>query len=276
MRVDSRPSLAPGYRALLVLTALYFFMLPILDGFQQLFYLIHIIPMFAAALAAWIHWGIRRRLAAPVVAVIVVCLVGIQLSVSGDRIVKNPYGTSYLRAAQFLKTHMTRDTVVMGSAEWAFELGFDGSLIDDFRLGFRSGKKADLIIIDERRYAEWISHLAMDDPANYRYIQRMLNEQFQLVYDQPFYKIFTRYDSGDVPRPGLAVPNHELTDARPARLHPTKAIRPTRSESILPHCLRGHDSVVPTSRRSDFPDQVPRCARIPSGRDSDAMSQTRA
>src|SRR5207247_9465138 len=42
------------YRALLILTAIYFFSLPLLDGFKQVFYLVHIIPMFTALLAVWV------------------------------------------------------------------------------------------------------------------------------------------------------------------------------------------------------------------------------
>jgi hypothetical protein len=179
-----------GYRALLILTAIYMLLLPLIDGFQQTFYLVHILPMFAGLLAGWIVWSWRvRPLRRPLLAGILLCLAGVQCSVLAYRVWRNPYKSSYLKAGQFLKT---RPGLVMASSEWAFQLGFDGPLVDDFRLGFRSGKRPDVIVIDEGRYGPWIENLAAQDPANYGYIRTMLAEDFRLASDQGYYKIYAR------------------------------------------------------------------------------------
>ena len=80
----------------------------------------------------------------------------------------------------------------MASSEMGLELGFTSSLTDDFRLGYRSGKRAGLIVLDEARYQPWIELLAGQDPGNYQFIQRLLREEYRLVYDRAGYKIYQR------------------------------------------------------------------------------------
>ena len=116
----------------------------------------------------------------------------VQLAVTGSRIRQNPYRNSYLEAARLLQTHAANGATVIASAEWAFALGFDNHLVDDFRLGFRSGKKGDVIIMDEGRYGPWIAELAWQDPANHSYIQRMLAQEYSLINGDGYYKIYVR------------------------------------------------------------------------------------
>jgi len=72
------------------------------------------------------------------------------------------------------------------------KLGFTPALIDDYRLGYRSGKRADLIVMDEGRYQPWTALLAEQDPGNYAFIQRLLREEYRVVYDRPGYRIYQR------------------------------------------------------------------------------------
>ena len=80
----------------------------------------------------------------------------------------------------------------MGSAELAFELGFDGNLVDDPRLGYRSGKRPSFIVIDQNRYAEWIPQYEQREPQTYRYIQDMMAREFHPVLDNAGYKVYEK------------------------------------------------------------------------------------
>jgi hypothetical protein len=83
----------------------------------------------------------------------------------------------------------------MGSAELAFELGFGGNLVDDPRLGYRSGKRPSFIVIDKNRYAEWIPQYEQREPDTYRYIHDMMAREFHQVLDNPAYKVYARNGS---------------------------------------------------------------------------------
>ncbi len=182
-----------GFRALLVLAVIFFLTLPLLDGLRQLYYLLPIITVFCALFSGWLSLNWREHtVPRPVLAIILTGLLVVQVAVSASRIRGNVYGRSYVPAVNFLKDAAGTNALVMGSAELAFGLGFDSNLVDDFRLGYRSGKRADTIVIDRQRYLEWIGHLQQQDPPNYRYIQTMLANDYKVVYDEPLYRIYSR------------------------------------------------------------------------------------
>jgi hypothetical protein len=95
-----------------------------------------------------------------------------------------------MAAVDFLKSHPVPGGVIMGSAELAFQLGFDGAVVDDYRLGYRSGKKPSVIVLDRNRYQEWIPALKERDPAVYSYITALLESQFRVAYENPAYRIY--------------------------------------------------------------------------------------
>jgi hypothetical protein len=184
-----------GYRALMGLFLIHVAMLAAIDGFKQAFYMIYVEPLWIALFAAvalhgWrsrtgMRWMVMRWMVATAVAA-VLC---VNLFVAASRWRTNPYRNRFLPAVEFLRTHPAS---VMASSEMGLELGFTPSLTDDFRLGYRSGKRARLIVLDEARYQPWIELLAGQDPGNYQFIQRLLREEYRLVYDRPGYKIYQR------------------------------------------------------------------------------------
>ncbi len=97
-----------------------------------------------------------------------------------------------MEAVRFLKENTSKSDLIIGSAELGFQLGFDTNLVDDFRLGLRSGKKPDVVVIDENRYAEWIPLLAQQEPDSYRSITQMLSQEFEPVYKERAYQIYIR------------------------------------------------------------------------------------
>jgi hypothetical protein len=52
-------------------------------------------------------------------------------------------------AADFVKERAPRATLIMGSAAFLFDFDYDPRLLDDNYLGADSGKRADVILIEE-------------------------------------------------------------------------------------------------------------------------------
>ena len=183
-----------GVRALAGIAAIHFLGLTLIDGFKQHLYLIYVAPLFVALFAVFAaHSWREARVPRPALAAIMAVLVIVQLAVTGARIRQDAYHRRYLAAAEFLKGRgggVSR--TVMASAEMGFQLGFTPMLVDDYRLGYRSGTRPEFIVIDEARYGAWIPLLAEQDPGNYAYIQDLLRARYHAAYDREGYRIYER------------------------------------------------------------------------------------
>jgi hypothetical protein len=120
-----------------------------------------------------------------------VAVVFIQLATNGRRVSQRAYSTMYLATTGYLKGHARPNGTIMGSAELWFELP-DASLVDDPRLGYRSGTRPDFIVIDRNRYAEWIPQYEQREPQTYRYIRSMMDHEFHPVLENAAYTVYVR------------------------------------------------------------------------------------
>ena len=181
------------FRPLLLLWLASMFMMAIVDKEIHHFYLLHFVDPLAAILAVWLCWNWDTR-SVPRWALMsmVGILVLVQLTVLGSRIRQNRYSDSFLAATEYLKQHAGPDDKIFGSAELAFELGFEGHVVDDFRLGYRSGKRPAVVVLDQNRYQEWIPNLQQTEPSAYTYITSLLDREFKLTYENTGYKIYLR------------------------------------------------------------------------------------
>ena len=188
---DKRIRQHRGSRILLVLAAGNVIGLTMIDSFDTGWYLIHLIP-FAIAVVAVVanSWWTSGRAPRAVIALTLGLLIAIQLTVSVSRIAKNNR-SDFLAAADFLRDRLSGYKLVMASAEFGIPLQFDRRLIDDFRLGYRSGKRPDLIVMDKPRYCLWTGLLRDQDAGNYRYIQHLLSS-YRIVYDHGAYRMYQR------------------------------------------------------------------------------------
>jgi hypothetical protein len=124
-----------------------FLLLTILDGKENTFYLIHVLPPMNAAAVAWFLWArghVRwRTIAIPMV----VAWTLAQVSLSVHRGSRNAYRNDYLAVVDFMRSHIDRNTrVVFAPQEYGFQFGFGPLLVTDMRLGFHSGKVAEMIV----------------------------------------------------------------------------------------------------------------------------------
>jgi hypothetical protein len=182
-----------GYRVLLLLWATSFAVLMFVDRDIHFFYLVHFVILLVPIFAAWFVWiWDQRKVPHGVLIAGLVAVVGLNLSVTARRISEAAYEKVYLSATNFLKQHASPKDLIFGSSELAFELGFGSNLVDDFRLGYQTGKRPDVVVIDRNRYEEWIPLLEQQEPKTYQYIRQMLDRDFHLVQDYGAYRIYTR------------------------------------------------------------------------------------
>jgi hypothetical protein len=185
-----------GCRALLLLTALFFLILTIVDGQKLSFYLIHIVPLYSALLAVWIHWcWTTRRVPRFIVAGLVFGFLALQLGGVAYRAKQNSYRTSYLPAVDFIRTNFDSRDSIMGSAVLGFSLGFD-RIIDDVRLGFISGKRSKLIVVGET-YEGAFKDYEKNEPEIYRHILNLTTNTYRPVYSGGTYQIYVLNSAAD-------------------------------------------------------------------------------
>ncbi len=186
-----------GTKILLIFTGISFLLLMCFQ--KNWYYLVFIIPYYAAILAVVSDWFWRRYISSRLVVVSLLGMfIAVQLGVVGFRIVHNDYRGRFLEATNFLKRNAKPGDLIMGSGELAFELGFDGQVLDDSRLGFLTGKKPEFIVIEAHYRDFWLPTLAVYEPAAHRYIDNLFKYKYELVYDQANDK-YTTYGFSDRP-----------------------------------------------------------------------------
>jgi len=182
-----------SYRALLGLSGVCFLSWMLIDRQVQSFYLVHFVMFLVAIFAASLSWLWEKQMVPRLsLAALVVLVAGVQFATVARRIQQNPYQNAYLATTGFLKQKAAPSQLIIGSAELAFQLGFHSNVVDDYRLGFRSGKRPDFIVIDKNRYDEWIPLLKEQDPPAYRYATDMMSREFRLLLDRGAYKVYGR------------------------------------------------------------------------------------
>ena len=177
-------------RALLLLLGTYFLLMSLMRRESAHEYLVHIIPFYATVLAVWLTWvwhrgAVPRWVAASAVAGLVVLQTGGVVM----RVAANTYQRQYLPVVQFLQTQAGPGELIMGGAELGFALGFTERLVDDARLGFHSGRHAELIVVDER-YQSWFTTILASEPDVQAYVQRLLAERYSPVYSRAPYVVY--------------------------------------------------------------------------------------
>jgi 4-amino-4-deoxy-L-arabinose transferase-like glycosyltransferase len=180
---------AQHVRVLLALTAIYFVALAVVDGQKLYYYLVHIVPLYTAVLAVWLVWCWRSR-AVPrwLVAMCVAGLLTVQAGGLLYRMKVNTYRQGYAPAVAFLQTRTTPQTVIMATGDMGFGLGFDRNLLDDTRLGYYTGIRPEVIVVEEI-YAENFKGWRTSEPALAEHVARTL-AHYDVVFDRGGYQIY--------------------------------------------------------------------------------------
>lgn len=184
----------PGYFALIVMWASSAVINLMVDKEVRTFYLIHFLMFIVPMTAVWLVWCWDRKLLPRwMLGGAVAVFVLIQLATIGSRWRQDLYTNAYVATTDYLKQHALGKGLIIGSAELGFALGFDNRVVvDDYRLGFRSGKQPAYVVIDRNRYEEWIEKLRKQEPATYAYLKDLLEKRFHKVLDVREYKVYAR------------------------------------------------------------------------------------
>jgi 4-amino-4-deoxy-L-arabinose transferase-like glycosyltransferase len=192
-----------GYRALLILTLIYLLMMTFLDGHKQPMYLLHIVPLYVAILAVWIHWCWENRFVPRwILGAGLLAFIAVQLAAVAVVVKRDTYGKTYKPTIAFIKQTIPANASIIASSELGFDLGFFGNLTDDLRLGYVNGKTPDYIVVDPT-YEEWFQIYSVTDPANYEFIRNRLASEYRPIFNNPPYTIYMRRapaSGSDVPK----------------------------------------------------------------------------
>jgi hypothetical protein len=186
----------PGYRLIVVWTAIVAVFLTGFEGLKTPFYLIYLTPLYSLLVAVAAGWMWRRRPRWRIgLALVLLVFVALQAARSPIAASRNPRRTTYDPAVQYLRARCNRQTFIMGSASLIFGLGPDWKILDDFRLGYNSGKRADVVLIDPH-WADGIEMEQTQAPAIYTFVTQLLNAEYREVYNQGGYRILIRQPRG--------------------------------------------------------------------------------
>jgi hypothetical protein len=163
-----------------------------IDAHGRPAYFIHawLFPPVVSALVCYLSWVYRSRIRLAL-ALALMCVCCIQAARTLHIIRADRYHGEYLPVARFVKESADPSTLVMASAEYAFELGFGGGLLDDPMLGFSNGKKADLIVMDES-YRDITDRFERTRPKVHEYIVDMLSHEYREIGEFPNVTIYQR------------------------------------------------------------------------------------
>lgn len=179
-------------RPLLILAAIYFVVMSLLDGQKLSAYLIYIVPFYSAILSIWLyHIWEKRRIP---LALLILGVSGFLLLQTGGvalRIKQNTYGNYYLPAVEYLNENAADNQLIMGSAELRFALKPTANHIADARFAFYTGKRPDYIVYDPGIEDSW-KESKVFFPEFYEYFPRLLREEYRIVYENTAFKIYVR------------------------------------------------------------------------------------
>jgi hypothetical protein len=179
----------PRFKPLLALLGIHFFFLTFCENMKFAYYLVHLVPLYWAALAVFVYESVKRGRAPKwAVAVMLGIVAAVQVGGVLAKIRLNDYARSYLPAVEFVKRQAAPTDLVAASCSFGFGYGFDRNLIDDDTLGYYNGKRPKFIVAEEIYELSWKDTGPLF-PAIGRHIRDVLST-YELIYDAADYKVY--------------------------------------------------------------------------------------
>ena len=177
-------------RPLLILSGLFFLELTFLEGAKRPWYLIHLIPWLAVALAVFAinHWRVSSQSMRVLLATGIAGMLLVNTAVTVGLSFRDGYHAHYSRVVEFLQQRTPGQVTVMGGTELGFGLGFD-NVKDDYKLGFYSGWRPARIVIGESYRAQF-DLFRQRRPELWRYVQHRLRDEYVKVFDDGYYAVY--------------------------------------------------------------------------------------
>jgi hypothetical protein len=181
-----------GYRALLAVGLLEYLTMALLDGFKSTGYLTHTLPFAGALLVIYVHFlfSRARHVRLSVLAVVLILFAAVQLTALVRSFSVVPERWDYENALAFLHRSGSPPGII-AAGEFAFALGFDSGMVDDWRLGYYSGRRPPFIAANVI-YSGWLEHSATIDPEIHAYMLRVLRDEYRIAFHNSSYTIYKR------------------------------------------------------------------------------------
>jgi hypothetical protein len=182
-----------GYRLLLIWTAIVVAFLTELEGLKTHFYLIYLTPLYSILLAVAVRcmW-LRRPRARWALSAAMLVFVALQALRTPSSAWRNRRQLTYDPAVQYLRGQFDRNTLIMGGGGLIFGLGPDWNLLDDNHLGFNSGKRAEVVVVDPA-WDDGIHEMQRTSPPIHEFVSHLLKTDYQEVYNRDGYRILVRH-----------------------------------------------------------------------------------
>jgi hypothetical protein len=181
-----------GYRLLLIWTAIVLVFLTEFEGLKTHLYLIYLTPLYSILLAVAVRWmWLKRPRWRWALAAAMFLFVGLQVLRTPSSAWHNRRQLTYNPAVEYLRGRYDRRTTVMGDAGLIFGLGPDWNVLDDFRLGYDSGKRAEVVVIDPS-WDDRILMMQTNSPEAHQFVSHLLATEYREVYNRGGYHILAR------------------------------------------------------------------------------------
>lgn len=178
--VASRRRMEKIERAFFIFTLVLALGTTFLNGFKAYFYLIYVVPIYAAVLAAWLLGLWAGSMAGRCFAsVIVLAFVFLQLWTSIMHIRADEYHRDFEPAVRELARYRAEGKTIVGTAALGFGLDFAG-FHDDIREGAYSHLEPDILVLD-RSYRTFAQRFETAEPGVFSHIVTMIPAQYRLV-----------------------------------------------------------------------------------------------
>jgi len=214
----------PGAGHLTALTAIYFLVLAVFDGQKQYIYLVHMMPLFSAAIAiaaAAILPGKPRWTLAVWLVLAGYC--AIQAGGTLYRIREQSLARLYQPAVNYIQQNGPPGSLIFAPGEFAWGFDFQPRLVDDLRLGYYSHRRAEWVIVDSRWRELWEIY-RRKQPELFAFLENSLKQTYGKVQETGGYEIYRL-------RPGAGI---QAADFRPQVANPAASSASPASESHRP------------------------------------------
>jgi len=186
----------PAFRLVLLWTVIVVFFLTEFEGLKTQFYLIYLTPLYSMLLAAAASWmwsrGARWRFA---VAAVLLVFVSLQTMRTMNSAWRNRRQLSYDPAVRFLRERFPQDVFIMGDASLLYGLGPSWRVLDDNRLGYNSGKRAQVVVFDPM-WEDGLVMMRTNAPAIYAFVTGLLQNEYREVYNVGGYRVLVHLPPG--------------------------------------------------------------------------------
>ena len=184
------------YRLLLIWTLAVVFFLTELEGLKTHFYLIYLTPLYSVLLAVGVRWmWLQRPRWRWALSGAMLLFVALQVLRTPSSDWRNRRQLAYDPVVQYLRGRFDRNTLTMGGAGLIFGLGPGWNLLDDSRLGYNSGKRAEVVVLDPT-WDDGILMMQTDSPQIHAFVSHLLATEYREVYNQGGYRILVRLPRG--------------------------------------------------------------------------------